>query len=237
MAKINVKPEYRELVKMFNELTGSRGTWQVFNDCIEMFALSIQNIFTLGKKHIENEEKYKRISSQYSTNEIQTIVRIFAKITDMAEENPFRDLLGDLYMQLNMGSDALGQFFTPYSVSQFMAQCSMSIDEIRSKIEQDGYVKISEPAVGGGANIIAVCEYMLKNDINYQDRCVIVCQDLSRLTAMMCYVVLSLLGCSAVIKVGDTLCDPFTDYLSELAKGSELWTTPMFHLNNCYFKV
>ena len=237
MAKINVKPEYRELVKMFNELTGSRGTWQVFNDCIEMFALSIQNIFTLGKKHIENEEEYKRISSQYSTNEIQTIVRIFAKITNMAEEKPFRDLLGDLYMQLNMGSDALGQFFTPYSVSQFMAQCSMSIDEIRSKIEQDGYVKISEPAVGGGANIIAFCEYMLKNDINYQDRCVIVCQDLSRLTAMMCYVVLSLLGCSAVIKVGDTLCEPFTDYQSEIAKGSELWTTPMFHLNNCYFKV
>ena len=237
MAKINVKPEYRELVKMFNELTGSRSTWQVFNDCIEMFALSIQNLFTLGKKYIENEEEYKRISSQYSTNEIQTIVRIFAKITDMAEENPFRDLLGDLYMQLNMGSDALGQFFTPYSVSQFMAQCSMSIDEIRSKIEQDGYVKISEPAVGGGANIIAFCEYMIRNDINYQDRCVIVCQDLSRLTAMMCYVVLSLLGCSAVIKVGDTLCDPFTDYQSELAKGSELWTTPMFHVNNCYFKV
>ena len=237
MAKINVKPEYRELVKMFNELTGSRSTWQVFNDCIEMFALSIQNIFTLGKKHIENEEEYKRISSQYSTNEIQTIVRIFAKITDMAEEKPFRDLLGDLYMQLNMGSDALGQFFTPYSVSQFMAQCSMSIDEIRSKIEQDGYVTISEPAVGGGANISAFCEYMLKNDINYQNRCVIVCQDLSRLTAMMCYVVLSLLGCSAVIKVGDTLCEPFTDYQSEIAKGSELWTTPMFHLNNCYFKV
>lgn len=237
MAKINVKPEYRELVKMFNELTGSRSTWQVFNDCIEMFALSIQNIFTLGKKHIENEEEYKRISSQYSTNEIQTIVRIFAKITDMAEENPFRDLLGDLYMQLNMGSDALGQFFTPYNVSQFMAECSMSVDEIKSKIEQDGYVTISEPAVGGGANIIAFCEYMLKNDINYQDRCIIVCQDLSRLTAMMCYVVLSLLGCSAVIKVGDTLCDPFTDYRSEIAKGSELWTTPMFHLNNCYFKV
>ena len=237
MAKINVKPEYRELVKMFNELTGSRSTWQVFNDCVEMFALSIQNIFTLGKKHIENEEEYKRISSQYSTNEIQTIVRIFAKITNMAEEKPFRDLLGDLYMQLNMGSDALGQFFTPYSVSQFMAQCSMSIDEIRSKIEQDGYVKISEPAVGGGANIIAFCEYMLKNDINYQNRCVIVCQDLSRLTAMMCYVVLSLLGCSAVIKVGDTLCEPFPDYQSEIAKGSELWTTPMFHLNNCYFKV
>ncbi|MDO4495210.1 MAG: N-6 DNA methylase [Clostridiaceae bacterium] len=237
MAKIKVKPEYKELVNMFNELTGSRSMWQVFNDCIEMFALSIQNFFTLGKKFIENEEKYKRISSQYSPNEIQTIVRIFAKITDMAEENPFRDLLGDLYMQLNMGSDALGQFFTPYNVSQLMSECSMDIDDIKSKIEEQGYVVINEPAVGGGANIIAFCEYMLKNDINYQTSCILVCQDLSRLTAMMCYVVLSLIGCSAVIKVGDTIANPFINYQSELAKSSELWTTPMFHLNNCYFKV
>ena len=29
--------------------------------------------------------------------------------------------IGELYMQLNMGSDALGQFFTPYHLAQLMA--------------------------------------------------------------------------------------------------------------------
>lgn len=237
MAKVNVKPEYKDLVKIFYDLTGSRSMWQVFNDCINLFALSLQNVFEIGKKYEENKKDYKRISSQYIEEEMTKICQIFAKITDMLEENPFGDLLGDLYMQLNMGSDALGQFFTPYNVSYAMAKCSIDVDEAKSIIEEKGYITVNEPAVGGGANIIAFCEYLHKNNINYQNQCVIVCQDLSRLTALMCYIVLSLLGCSAVIKIGDTLRDPFTNYYDEVKKGSEIYTTPMFHLNNCYHKV
>lgn len=237
MSKINVKPEYRELVGMFNELTGSRSLWQIYNDCVEMFAISIQNVFTFGKRYEQNEEEYKRVSSNYSKAELDKILQIFAKITEMLEKNPYRDLLGDLYMQLNIGSDALGQFFTPYNVSYAMAECCISIDEAKSIIEEKGYITVNEPAVGGGANIIALCEYLHKNNINYQNQCVIVCQDLSRTTALMCYIVLSLVGCSAVIKIGDSLCDPFTSYKDELAKDSDIWTTPMFHLNNCYRKV
>ena len=237
MAKTNVKTEYKELVKMFQELTGSRTLWQIYNDCIEMFAISIQNVFTFGKKFDENEKEYKRISHSYSKEDLDKIAQIFAKITEMLEENPYRDLLGDLYMQLNMGSDALGQVFTPYNVSYMMSEMCCNIDEIKSEIAEKGYIEIAEPACGGGANIIALCEFLHKNDINYQTQCVIVCQDLSRIAALMCYIVLSLIGCSAVIKVGDTLCNPFTDYYSEVKKGSELWTTPMFHINNCYSKV
>ena len=48
MASIKVKPEYKELVKLFNQLTGSRSLWQVFNDCIEIMALSIQIHFVLA---------------------------------------------------------------------------------------------------------------------------------------------------------------------------------------------
>lgn len=237
MAKINVKPEYRELVKMFNELTCSRSLWQIYNDCVEMFAISIQNIFTFGKKHEANESEYKRVSSNYSRAELDKISQIFAKIIEMLEENPFRDLLGDLYMQLNMGSDALGQMFTPYNVSYMMSEMSCNINKIKSEIAERGYIKVFEPTCGGGANIISICELLYKNDINYQNQCVIVCQDLSRIAALMCYIVLSLIGCSAVIKIGDTLYDPFIKYKDEIAKGSDIWTTPMFHLNNCYRKV
>ena len=155
----------------------------------------------------------------------------------MAIDNPFRDLLGDLYMQLNMGSDALGQFFTPYPLSYVMAKANINIEFAKSEITKKGYMTISEPACGGGANVIAACEHLQKNDINYQNQCIMVCQDLSRLTALMCYVVLSLIGCSAVIKIGNTLSNPYTNYWSEVKQGSEIWTTPMFHVNNCYDKI
>ncbi len=237
MAKHNVKHEYKELVKMFNKLTGSRSLWQVFNDCIEMFALSIQNSFKIGTEYEKNEIRYKQIASQYKKEEVFVIAEIFAEIVNMATENPFRDLLGDLYMQLNMGSDALGQFFTPYHLAELMVEFEMNLDEVQELMSANEYITISEPACGGGANVIAFCKFLHDNDINYQNHCVIVCQDISRLTAMMCYVVLSLIGCSAVVKVGDTLANPYTNYLTELKNKSELWITPMFHLNNCYGKV
>ena len=100
MASIKVKSEYKELVKLFNQLSGSRSLWQVFNDCIEMFALSIQNTFCFGQTFEKNENRYKDITKNYSESEIETIVKIFAEITNALEANPFQDFLGDLYMQL-----------------------------------------------------------------------------------------------------------------------------------------
>lgn len=211
--------------------------WQVFNDCIEMFALSIQNTFCFGQTFEKNENRYKDITKNYSESEIETIVKIFAEITNALEANPFQDFLGDLYMQLDMGSSALGQFFTPYTVSYAMAESSFDEKNAKAELSQKGYISVLEPAVGGGANVIAFCEVLKNHDINYQTQCVIVCQELSKLTALMCYIALSLIGCAAVVKIGNSLSDPYTNYFAECSKGAEIWTTPMFHIQNCYKKV
>ena len=237
MASIKVKSEYKKLVSLFNNLTGSRSLWQVFNDCIEMFALSIQNTFCFGQTFEKNENRYKDITKNYSESEIETIVKIFAEITNALEANPFQDFLGDLYMQLDMGSSALGQFFTPYTVSYAMAESSFDEKNAKAELSQKGYISVLEPTVGGGANVIAFCEVLKNHDINYQTQCVIVCQELSKLTALMCYTALSLIGCAAVVKIGDSLSDPYTNYFAECSKGAEIWTTPMFHIQNCYKKV
>lgn len=237
MDETSVNPEYRDIVKLFKKLTGSKSMWQVFNDCIEAFALSFQDRLIFGERFEKNEKRYKQIISQYSEQEVQVIAEILEELVKMVTENPFRDLLGDLYMQLDMGSKDLGQFFTPYSIAYAMARLAVNIDNVKKIIADKGYITINEPTCGGGANIIAICELMHKNNINYQSSCVIVCQDLSKTAALMCYIVLSLLGCSAVIKIADTLSDPFISYHSEIAKGSEIWTTPMFHFCNCYHKV
>ncbi len=91
--------------------------------------------------------------------------------------------------------------------------------------------------MAGGANAIAACEVLKSYNIDYQAKAVFVCQDLTKITAMMCHVVLSLMGCSAVIKIGDTLTEPYTNYANERRKGAELLITPMFAKNNCFEKV
>lgn len=149
----------------------------------------------------------------------------------------FKIFFGDLYMQLDMGSSALGQFFTPYTVSYAMAESSFDEKNAKAELSQKGYISVLEPTVGGGANVIAFCEVLKNHDINYQTQCVIVCQELSKSTALMCYTALSLIGCAAAVKIGDSLSDPYTNYFAERSKGAEIWTTPMFHIQNCYKKV
>ena len=236
MAKLKVNEKYKTIVELFDSLTGSRSLWEVFNDCIESFALAIQNVYCCGERFPKNEKRYSEIMVRYTEPQQQIIFNIVGEIINLLDANPFQDLLGDLYMRLNFGSDALGQFFTPYNVAKLMAYTNFDTDTIKAQIAEKGYITVNEPTVGGGANIIAFCERLYLEGINYQKHLVIVCQELSRLTALMCYIVLSFLGCNAVIKIGDTLANPFTNYKAEVAKGSELWTTPFFHINNCYRK-
>ena len=109
MANVKVKSEYKELVNMFSELTGSKSLFTVLNDCVECYAIALRNAFSTSR-YEKLEKRYRDIISQYTQDEVNQICNIFVKLTDMTMKNPFRDLLGDLYMQLDMGSDALGQF-------------------------------------------------------------------------------------------------------------------------------
>ena len=54
-------------------------------------------------------------------------------------------------------------------------------------------------------------------------------QDIDHAAAMMCYIQLSLLGCPAVVIVGDTLAKPM------LHPDNDVWYTPFYHLNRWRF--
>lgn len=226
-SKRNIK--HPEIVKMFDSLSGSKGAWEVWNDVITMMALSIANTFESNPNRKEQREKqYLDIANKYTADEMQTVVKITAAITNALEENPDQDLLGDLYMSLDFGSNALGQFFTPYPVCQAMAVTSVDKVLMESQINEKGYIRVNEPSCGAGANIIALVNEMKKQEINYQNCAFIVAQDLSQLTALMCYIQLSLLGCAGIIVVGDTLRNPGAKTQTEIELADNIWLTPMY---------
>lgn len=237
--KLKVKNEQKKLICLFDGLTGKRSMWQLFNDCVCMIAIAIQNSFMYGfNRGNALEKEYKNIAAGYTKAELMKISEIFAELVMLADEQPFQDLLGDLYMRLNMGSDAIGQFFTPYHIAYLTAKTAMKKDLVMQAFNEKGSITIVEPAIGGGANLVAACNVLYDYGINYQDKCVVfVGQELSRLTAMMSYIMLSIIGANAVIKVGDTLKDPYTNFNTEVKKGSELWITPQFAKNNCFWVV
>jgi type I restriction-modification system DNA methylase subunit len=214
---------------MIESLTGSRGAWEVWNDVITMLAIMISNSLDAAARREQREKDFRDIQKKYSAAEQETVMRIFAVITDKLEENPEQDLLGDLYMSLDFGSNDLGQFFTPYSVCQMMAAVSAKKEVLEAEIEENGYILVNEPACGAGANIIAFCNAVKEAGINYQQSVFVIAQDLSRVTALMCYLQLSLLGCAAAICVGDTLRGNITFKQSFLESSPDVWLTPMCH--------
>lgn len=223
------------LAKLFVELTGSRNLWQVWADAITLIAISISNIFDHTERAKGREETYKQIIKRYSEKERQVFVDILAKITKSLDEDPEQDLLGKLYMELELGNDKNGQFFTPYCLCALMAEINASSkDSLEEEIQKNRYISVNDCACGAGATLIAFANHLKKSDINYQTSCLFVAQDIDYTTALMCYIQLSLLGCPGYVKVGNTITDPVTGNPFAIEKSDKIWLTPMMYSDVWY---
>jgi hypothetical protein len=75
----------------------------------------------------------------------------------MLEPEP-RDMLGPLYMEMEVASRDQGQFFTPPEISEMMARIQ-GVD----KLLGDGrpFITLSEPACGAGGMVLAVVKTLI----------------------------------------------------------------------------
>ena len=223
MAK-TMKQQYTGIVKLYNSLIGAHQMWELWQDSMTMFALAISQSVDFRFKE-QREAMYMDIAHKYTKEEMQVFPRIFGEIVLELEREPEQDLLGDLYMQLDLGSHWHGQFFTPYNVCAAMAK--MQFPE-KIPFEDVKPVTVNDCACGGGALLIAAAhayrEAIKETGLNPQHYISFYAQDLSQVSAMMCYIQLSLLGYAAKIKLGDTLMRPMLDS----DNGSDIWYTPMW---------
>lgn len=68
---------------------------------------------------------------------------------------PFEDILGELFMALDINSVRSGQFFTPGPVAEMMARMQFDKDNFLKMVEEKGEVTICDPAVGSGVMLLA----------------------------------------------------------------------------------
>ncbi|MGN0762538.1 MAG: SAM-dependent DNA methyltransferase, partial [Aristaeellaceae bacterium] len=130
----------KAFVRLVESLCGRKSRWEVWKDMIWLFAACISN--AVDPRHREEREKqYMDIAAQYSEAELQTFAELFAVMVRAMEEQKC-DFLGGMYMELGLGSDARGQFFTPYGVCRMMARIGMPDAEAR--IDKDGWVSVND---------------------------------------------------------------------------------------------
>lgn len=204
--KINNK---EKIIGLINNISGKYSPYEVFCDFVKCGAISVSNSLCIfhDKVWIDRENEYNHIMNKYQEHERKKFAEMLYLLTIELEDN-ISDVLGSVYMMAGLGNKSTGQFFTPYHVSQLMAQFNHFDENEQIK-------KINEPSCGAGGSIIAVAEAMKIQGINYQNKMEVVAQDIDWKCVYMCYLQLSLLGISAVVVQGDTLMQPYNPTITE----------------------
>jgi len=184
-----------KIIKTIQSMIGKYGVYNIFEDWVRMIALAYANQIVFSQKR---EEEYLEIMKRYDDIEHSKFYEMYAWLLEWSEEQ-MTDMLGYIYMHLELGSKAHGQFFTPYHVCQMMAK----MQKYDGKI-----IKVNEPSCGAGGNIIALAEVLKEQGVNYQQKMEVICQDIDTKAVYMTYVQMCLYGIPAIVYQANTLSDP-----------------------------
>ncbi|WP_230400802.1 N-6 DNA methylase [Plesiomonas sp. ZOR0011] len=206
----------REFVRIFNDTARYHHRFQVFRDFVEMAAIAVQNAFIRSS---ELEERYLSIVKNYETTDAHKMAALLGCLVQALTDRP-GDFLGQIFMDLEISSSAMGQVFTPYEVSRLMAQ--ISAGNVTQRLEHEPYITLHEPAVGAGSMVIAFAEAMADQRVNYQKKLFASCVDIDPVAVHMCYLQLSLLGVPAEVTIGNTLTLQF----------GRTFRTPLWYIDN-----
>jgi len=144
---------------------------------------------------------------------------LFGALIAALDEEP-RDVLGPLYMELEIASKDQGQFFTPPELSEMMARMTVAPDLV-SKLEHQPFITSGEPACGAWGMILALVKVMTEAAYDPARKLWVQAIDVERMAALMCYIQLSLWNVPAEVIFGNTLS----------CEIREVWYTPAHHLH------
>lgn len=229
--KMPVMDFSKDFLNEFSKLARTHRPFDVWRDFVVMFACAISN--PLDKSHYDSREKrYLDIIHRYSKDEQMIFPKLAACTTMALDTNPEQDFLGKIFMDLGLGNSSAGQFFTPYSVCQLMADVVTSdLDNgLQDKLEKQGYISLVDECCGAGATLIAAINTIKRKmeratpSMNFQRHLLVAGQDIDETVALMCYIQISLLGVAGYIKVGNSITDP----MSTDDDKNKYWYTPMY---------
>lgn len=211
---------YSSLLKEIRSVAKYKHRYDVFRDFVTMSAIALANAV---HKQEDREEEYLKLIGSYEKTDQLAFPKLLGLLVQALDFEP-RDVLGTLFMDLELGSRDKGQFFTPFPISELMAEIVHG-EELKS-IEKP-FITLSEPACGAGGMVLAFVKIMLKNGHNPAERLWAQCIDVDRLAALMCYVQLALWNVPAEVLVGNTLS----------LEIREVWHTPQHSLGFWEFRL
>lgn len=211
----------KEFTSKLQKLDYSKRISDVFKDFLILSTCALAHPFyrsdKLEKTYLETVNKYtKKQAEEFS----QLLAFLIGALTEKHQ-----DFLGQVYMSLNLGISAKGQFFTPYHISQFMSEVNFA--ETENKLKEQEFITLSDPCCGSAGMIIAFAETMQNKGYNYQNQLFVEVIDIDEICFMMAYIQLSLYGIPARVMLGDSLAWKF----------SKVLYTPFYFVNRFEWKL
>ncbi|WP_219152249.1 N-6 DNA methylase [Amycolatopsis sp. TNS106] len=195
-----------------NTAGGERRTTQVFQDFCALAAFEIRAAVDRASAD-RCRDHYLTIADGYTTAEIEHFGQALTHLVQELDRK-LSDVLGELYMTLELGNQRVGQYFTPYDASLLSA--SVIVADMTRTLDELDFVTVYEPTCGAGGMIIATADLLGRSDVNYQKAIHVTARDLELTAVHMTYIQLTLLHIPALVIHGDTLTlDQF-----------DVWPTP-----------
>ena len=200
--------------KTFRELAPYKHRYEVFKDFVTMAACSLHNSL---HKDPAREAEYLAIIGGYKKPDQEAFPKLMAHLVMALDSEP-RDILGPLYMELEIANKDAGQFFTPPELSELMA--NLTFGDMLDRLDSQPFITAGEPACGAGGMILALVKVMTRAGHDPARKLWVQAIDVDRMAALMCYTQLSLWNVPAEIIVGNTLSWDIR----------EVWYTPAHHM-------
>lgn len=212
---------HKDFLDVFNGIAPSKHRYTVFTDFVTMMAISLHNAV---RKDEMLEAEYLRCIKGYKREDQLLFPKLLAIFVDISEGEPY-DHFGQLFMELGFSEDRKGQFFTPPELAEMMAR--MTLTDVAKKLEKKAFVTVSEPACGAGSMLLASVKVLMKAGYNPANVLWIQAVDIDRVSALMCYIQLTLWHVPAEIIVGNALTLEYREH----------WYTPSHYLGGWQQKL
>lgn len=190
----------QELIQKLQRIGRDKHRYRVFEDFVTVSAITLHNQGTHFDQ--EREDEYLKIINTYDKADRFAIQECFALLVQALEPEP-KDVLGGIFMSMELGDNDKGQFFTPDTISQLMA--NMQFANMTEMLKSKPFVTMSEPTCGAGGMVLAAVKHLTTQGYDPAKVLWVQAIDISRIAALMCYVQLSLWNVPAQVLVGNTL--------------------------------
>ena len=197
---MNVEGHRKAFIKCLQEAAPNHHLFEVFGLWAECAACSFRQsvrVYRTGSEDPDIEERYMSNIAKIKTS--GKFSEALAHVV-MGLEIQQHDFLGTAAAECELLNAGAGQFFTPTALSDLMAR--VTLNDI--KPDPQKRILIQEPAVGGGATVIATAN-VLKDQGFYPWNYYVVCQDVDFRMFCVSYIQLTLCGIPANVLHGNTL--------------------------------